>query len=235
METKIIAIAQTGKIIECAVEINETGEISTQYPIEYVENKKMNLKGYAITLSKKQAEEIFNRSCPVKKVNIMLKNQSDWQRLKSEAEKIRESYLIKKMTAEWETMLTENTKLKLWWAVNSGGDTIINLPKIFKKKQKKLVKIIKWENEDGKDVAGITANELNELIKKINAKDKKIKQEIGEKIERLQKQAVRTGIPQKYFEYSTECDNPRIGCDIDNIIVYIDSAGNQIEERHHCY
>ena len=36
-------------------------------------------------------------------------------------------------------------------------------------------------------------------------------------------------------QYATECDTPGIGCDIDNIIVYIDSNGNQIEERHHSY
>jgi hypothetical protein len=168
----LIAQARNGSKVKCEVNIDERGNIATEYPIVFAKNG--NLQGYSLELTKKQAEKIFNRKFPVTTINIMLENDEDWYEIKKQAKKINSEY--KKMIAEkiWNKMLKNNDELELWQAFNSGGETIIGLPEILEDKKKLLLKILDfdWDSKQDKFLLTITAKDLLALIE--NAEKEKL-------------------------------------------------------------
>jgi len=142
----------------------------------------------------------------------------------------------------WEKLLKENTKLNLWWAINSGGNVIIydeikprNVPEELTKNRHNLIEKIDWKSVDGRDVATITAQELQALIDGFKENDKQAAKKEKERIEKLAQIAKKTNTSQIVYNYSVECDGSVDSCDIDNIVGYIHPNGSRSEVRHHCY
>ncbi len=225
MEKFLTATLKNGKEINCEVKFSKTGYAKTQYPIEH---KKV---GWCIQLSKKQVASLIGAKVAHDKNFVKLDKQykyNEFDKMMNELKGIKEPTL--------KEILKENPTLNLWKASNSGGNTIIDLPKVFEEKKQIILKAIDWDcDEDWKFTKKITAQKLNALILKVEAEKEKKQQIENKKINKLQKIAQETGESQKYFTYSDECDTPDIDCDIDNIVVYIKPDGSQFEERHHCY
>jgi hypothetical protein len=225
MKKFLTATLKNGKKINCEFKINKYGCFRPQYPIEY---KKV---GWCIQLSKKQVAALTGIKVTHDRNFIKLDRQykyNEYDKMINDLQGIKEPTL--------EELLKENPTLDLWKASNSGGNTIIDLPKAFKEKKRLILKAIDWDcNSDWKFTKKITAQELNALILKTEAEEEKKRQIENKKIKKLQKTAQKTGKPQKYFTYSEECNTPDIGCDIDNIIVYVNPDGSQFKECHHCY
>lgn len=221
---ELTATLKNGTEINCNIEINKYGAVIPQYPVQYKNSC------WCIQLTKKQVKDILGMSVEHDQNFIKL----DVEYKYDEYEKMMNDVQgIKELT--WADMLKENTELKLWWAVNSGGDTIIDLPKDLKKIEKKLVQLINWKNVDGRDLATIPALDLQKLVEIIETRQNKSESKEKEKIESFRKLAEKTGTPQVLYKYSEECDGSVDSCDIDNIVVYINSDGSQSEERHHSY
>lgn len=226
----LIAQAQNGAEVKCDVNIDEKGNITTEYPVVFARNDKSNLHGYSLKLTKKQAEKIFNRKIPVEIVNVLLRKSSDWLTIKETAENVKNQY-------QWDAVLKNNDEIELWNASNSGGNTIIGLPGILKDKEKLLLKILDfdWDIEQDKFLLTITAKDLLALMNKAETEEEKEIASVERKKTELMAQARETGQPQITHKYSVECDGSVDSCDIDNIIGYIRADGSRFEERHHCY
>jgi len=157
----LIAKTQTGITIECKVEIDENGELKTQYPVVRARNAKMKINGYSLELTGEQVEEISGKKCPVKKVNVMLLDQSAWPKMKEKAERI-------KNEKSWAKMLENNEKLELRQGFTSCGSSILGLPEALKDKEKILLKHLtfEWDMKDERFILTITAKELLSAVEK---------------------------------------------------------------------
>lgn len=234
----LIAKTQTGIEIKCEVEIDENGNIKTEYPIVHAKNSKMGLRGYSIELTDKEVEKICGRKPPVKKINVMLADENAWTEMKKEAEKIKKEIERAKSIEIWNEMLKRNETLKLWKASASCGERmIIGLPDALKDKEALLLKNLEfdWDMKEERFIFMITAQELSNVIEKAEKKDDEAKKQREVKITGLKKEARETGKPVELSRWTENCPTPEIDCDIDTVIEYIKSDGSIIRERHHSY
>lgn len=223
-KTTLIAKSQAGVKIICEVGIDAKGDFISQYPIRWAKNKKMNLAGYAIVLSKKQAEKIFKRKCPVAEVDVLLENQQMFKKLKK-------AYQIKKNKAIWEKMLDKNKTLTLTKKFYTSGKIgIVGLPEYLNDKKDFLKHAIEFDNNDERYTAKISATEINDILAK-SAKNKREKENVKQaKIADLGKKAKETGESQILSTHAIPAGNDLL--ESDTLITYVNPDGTVTEKTY---
>lgn len=223
MKTEIIAKAKSGKEIACAVEIDEKGNIKTQYPVEFLNRKEKSERGYSILLNKKQAEILFNRNCPFETVNILIEDHENWADIKMKAREIKADFEKSESRKFWEKCLRENTTLHL--SCVEGRNEISGLPEALKDKNSLLVMHIK---KTAKSEKVLTAGELASWIKTLE-------QQIANKNDahklKLMQKAKETGRPQVLKSASVEYNSHREHWSEDRYVTYINEDGTEFTEE----
>lgn len=220
METEIIAKTQSGQEIICAIDIDEKGEIKTQYPVKYTQNSQMGIEGYSIELTKKQAETLLNRKCPVQTVNVMLKNDQDWSDIKEKSEKIWKQYEIRNNKELWEGFLKNNVTLTL--THRAGQNEIFGLPGALQEKKSLLLPYILCKTKE------LTAKDLAAWIKTLEQQRDNRKN--AHKRQLMQK-AKETGRPQVLESVSVEYNSHREHWSEDRYVTYINEDGTEFTEE----
>jgi len=222
MKTEIIAKTQAGKEVICWVEIDEKGEIKTQYPIDYAGDVN-HIATFAIELTKSQIKNLLNIKCPFKTAKVRLENTQDWHDIKFESRKIKAEYEKNESQNFWEKCLKEDTILTL--SCVEGRNEVFGLPEELKNKNSLLVTHIK---NNAKSEKTLTAGELVAWIKTLE-------QQIANRNDvykrKLMQKAKETGRPQRLKSVPVEYNSHRAHWSEDRYITYIREDGTEFTEE----
>ncbi len=223
---KIIAESKSlGKTIECNVEIDKIGHMTTEYPMSFITHHQTNKIVDCIRITKQQALELLNVEIPGE-ANVPLQNQSEWKTIEKNAAALRDNYRKQQeqadkenIRAKWDKMIADDAILELTahWNLSTNKVSLRGLPGHLIEKSDFIAR--KLDHITADETRRIPARQIEEIL---NAP----KQQEKRRIEKLHEVAQKTGKPQKNNSISAEWNSHREHWSENRIATYINPDGS---------